>query len=341
MRRQTHKTGIELMAAVALVLLLTALFAHHVSDPTPAQATSSAAQVRFAVIGDYGDGSVDEARVAELVASWDPDFVVTTGDNNYPDGEASTIDEHIGQFYSAFIGDYQGSYGSGSPVNRFWPSLGNHDWRSLSCSGSDCSGPYFDYFTLPGNERYYEVNFGLVGLFIIDTVDSEPDGVTETSTQAGWLQDRLAASTACFDIVAMHYPPYSSGNHGSTKDARWPYGDWGAEMVLSGHEHSYERLDVGGLPYIVNGSGGDSLRDFVHLGELPPEATSIVRYNDDYGAMLVTATETGLQSQFYNAEGVLIDDVTFAKDCPVTPPSTPPPPGPLLDPVIYLPLTSS
>ena len=109
--------------------------------------------LRFAVIGDYGKGNDNEALVASMVAGWNPDFVITTGDNNYPDGAADTIDVKIGQFYSDFIGNYTGSYGSGSETNRFWPSLGNHDWHSIDCVGSDCSGPYFDYFTLPNNER--------------------------------------------------------------------------------------------------------------------------------------------------------------------------------------------
>ncbi|MHA2403557.1 MAG: hypothetical protein ACXADH_11250, partial [Candidatus Kariarchaeaceae archaeon] len=69
--------------------------------------------LRFAVIGDYGNGSNNEALVASLVAGWNPDFVITTGDNNYPDGAAETIDQKIGRFYSDFIGNYTGSYGSG------------------------------------------------------------------------------------------------------------------------------------------------------------------------------------------------------------------------------------
>src|ERR1043165_8430148 len=54
---------------------------------------------RFAVIGDYGSGSQNEADVANLVKSWSPQFILTTGDNNYPHGEATTIDPNIGQFY--------------------------------------------------------------------------------------------------------------------------------------------------------------------------------------------------------------------------------------------------
>ena len=261
--------------------------------------------------------------MATLVASWEPDFVITTGDNNYSDGAAETIDDHIGQFYSQFIGNYQGGYGPGSPTNRFWPSLGNHDWHSLSCDGSDCSGPYFDYFTLPGNERYYDVDLGLVHLFAVDSDGREPDGDQPDSDQGNWLQNRLSASTSCFDVVYFHHPPYSSGNHGSDKDMRWPFADWGAEVVMSGHEHSYERLDANGFPYFVNGSGGKSLRDFPNIGTLPAGVTSELRYNADYGAMLVTASDTAMTLQFINTAGALIDEHTINKDCRPEPTATP------------------
>ena len=77
----------------------------------------------------------------------------------------------------------------------------------------------------------------------------------------------------------MHYPPYSSGTHGSTDWARWSYAAWGADVVLAGHDHTYERLDVNGLTYIVNGLGGMGRYDFVDILD-----GSLVRYNADYGA---------------------------------------------------------
>jgi hypothetical protein len=283
---------------------------------TPAQPIPDALH-RFAVIGDYGDGSADEARVAALVASWNPDFVITTGDNNYPDGAASTIDDHIGQFYSAFIGNYMGQYGPGSSTNRFWPSLGNHDWHSMSCGSNGCVGPYLGYFTLPGNERYYDLDLGPLHLYALNSEFVEPDGVTADSVQAGWLQSALTASDACFDVVYFHHPPYSSGQHGSSEGMQWPFAAWGADIVLSGHEHSYERLDAGGLAYFVNGLGGRSIYGFPNVGDLPPGITSVARYNEDYGAMLVTITETGLTSQFYDADCVLIDQYELEKDCEV------------------------
>jgi len=264
--------------------------------------------VRFAHIGDFGSGSSSESRVANLVKGWNPDFVVTDGDNNYPNGEASTIDQNIGQFYQSYIGNYKGSYGPGSATNRFWPALGNHDWDV----GDQ---PYLAYFTLPNNERYYNVVFGggLVQLFVIDSDGHEPDGNTSTSTQATWLKNALAASTACFKLVDFHHPPYTTWSSGSTTVMRWPFPSWGADMVLAGHAHVYERLDASGFPYIVNGLGGEDLASFGSA--LPAGVTSVVRYNLDFGAMLVTANTSGITYQFYSAGGKLIDTYTQAKDC--------------------------
>src|SRR5262245_23482444 len=88
------------------------------------------ASVRFAVIGDYGRGSANEAAVADLVKSIGPEMVVTVGDNNYPSGGADTIDDHIGRYYHEFIFPYQGTFGPGADRNRFFPALGNHDWET-------------------------------------------------------------------------------------------------------------------------------------------------------------------------------------------------------------------
>lgn len=248
------------------------------ASPTPA----GTPLFHFAVIGDYGLAGQPEADVAALVHSWNPDFIITTGDNNYFSGEAATIDQNIGQYYHDFIFPYVGSYGAGADANRFFPAPGNHDWYSPA--GVQ---PYLDYFTLPGNERYYDFEWGggLVHFFIVDSDDHEPDGITSTSTQAAWLKDQLDLSTASWNVVLMHHAPYSSSAvHGSTLAMQWPYGEWGADVVLAGHDHAYERLEVNGLPYFVNGLGGmPTIYEFAD----PPLPESQIRYNSDWGAQLV------------------------------------------------------
>ena len=113
------------------------------TGPGTAPPTPSPARVRFAVIGDYGQAGPPAEAVARLVQSWNPDFVVTTGDNNYPRGEARTIDGNIGRYYHGFIAPYRGRYGPGADRNRFFPTLGNHDWATAGAQA------YFDYFAPP------------------------------------------------------------------------------------------------------------------------------------------------------------------------------------------------
>jgi hypothetical protein len=252
--------------------------------------------VRFAVIGDYGQAGEDLAAVAALIDSWAVDFIITTGDNNYPIGAAATIDDNIGQYFHAFIFPYRGTYGQGADTNRFFPSLGNHDWYP------DGAQPYLDYFELPGNERYYTFSRGFVDFFVLDSDWSEPDGISQGSVQAEWLQQALEASQAQWKLVYFHHAPFSSGYHGPTLHMRWPFKEWGVDTVLTGHDHHYERLEVDGLVYFVNGLGGGQRYP---LGE--PAPGSQLRYRACHGAMLVEATPLQVHFSFINIDGEIID----------------------------------
>ena len=182
-----------------------------------------------------------------------------------------------------------------------------------------CTGAYFDYFVLPGNERYYDFVQGPVHFFMLNSDVREPDGITADSIQATWLRTQLAASTARWKVVVFHHSPYSSSTvNGSEVRLRWPFAEWGASLVLTGHNHNYERLSINGFPYIVNGSGGTSLYPFgVAI------AGSLVRYSADYGAMLVDANESAMTLSFYNRTNQLIDSVTLPDLSPTpTPPAT-------------------
>ena len=267
-------------------------------------AVTQQSPVTFAVIGDYGSANGYERAVAMLVKSWSPAFIVTVGDNNYPSGASTTIDANVGQYYANFIYPYTGAYSSNATVNRFFPTLGNHDWLTTNAA------PYLSYFTLPGNERYYDVVRGPVHLFALDSDRSEPDGTIAASTQGTWLQSHLAASTACWKLVFLHHAPYSSAAHGSNTTSQWPYQAWGASAVLAGHDHTYERILVNGFPYFVNGAGGSGLYAFG-----APIAGSIVRYNALNGAMRITATRSSIVFQFINVNGVLIDTHTLNGGC--------------------------
>ncbi len=284
------------MVPAAILSPVASLTATPIPSPTPNPS------IRFAVIGDFGEGNQAEADVAGLVHSWNSDFVITVGDDNYPSGAADTIDAHIGQYYHDFIFPYTGVYGPGAAENRFFPTLGNHDWLPAGAK------PYLDYFNLPGNERYYDFVRGPVHFFALDSDENEPDGVGSKSVQAAWLKRRLAASASPWNIVYFHHTPYSSGMHGPTTWMQWPFAAWGAQAVLTGHDHTYERLLVDGIPYFVDGVGGGGIYNFVNI--LPE---SQFRYNADYGAMLVTARGTNLLFEFYNRMGKLIDQYEVQK----------------------------
>lgn len=262
-------------------------------------------KITFAVIGDYGMAGKNEEDVANLVKSWNPDFIVTTGDNNYPDGAAWSIDDNIGQYYHDYIFQYSGKYGNGSAARRFFPSLGNHDWDENS------GRAYFNYFTRYKEEPYYDFIQGPVHFFVLNSNKSEPDGVTSTSTQAKWLKKSLAASTSPFNVIVFHHPAYSSGRHGSNTYMQWPFKEWGADAILNGHDHVYERLIVDGIPYFVNGIGGAELYYFD-----PPLPESRVRFNQNYGAMFAEATDTYMKFQTFSRTGALIDEYTIGENFP-------------------------
>jgi hypothetical protein len=272
----------------------------HERDEVEAKQSAS---FRFAVIGDYGDDSTAEGDVAELVKSWAPDIIVTTGDNNYNDGAETTIDKNIGKYYHEFIYPYKGSFGDGAQVNRFFPSLGNHDWKT------DGAQPYLDYFILPGNERYYDFTWGPVHFFVLDSDPNEPHGNEEDSAQAAWLKPQLMNSIYPWKVVVMHHPPYSSAHHGSMEWMQWPFADWGADVVLAGHDHTYERISpLDDILYFVNGLGGRSIYEFLDIVD-----GSQVRYNGDYGAMLVDVSMGKIRFRFINRQGEVIDDFDLVK----------------------------
>jgi hypothetical protein len=282
-----------------------------------AAATASpmaSAPVTFAVIGDYGTGDAHEAAVAKLVASWNPAFVIAAGDDYYAQaGGTGTAkyDQSTGAYYGAWLKDIR-TTGHVLPVgkaavNAFFPALGNHDYSDATPSPDT----YLTYFTLPGagfpntsgNERYYDYVEGPIHFFVLNSNPQEPDGTSATSAQARWLKAQLTASTSPWNIVCDHHPPYSSDtSHGSTLSMRWPFAAWGADVVISGHAHVYERVVRGGVVYFVNGLGGAKRYLF---GK--PVSGSKLRYRADWGAQKVTATDTTLDFRFLNVRGTVID----------------------------------
>lgn len=281
----------------ALLVLAAACAPAQVEFDRPEPCPTDSRTLRFAVIGDYGSGRSPAKQIAELVKSWHPDLVATVGDNNYPKGAPETIDKNIGALYHDFIAPYHGDYGEGASVNRFLPIPGHRDWDT------DRLRPYLDYFELPGNERYYDFVCGPAHFFMLDTDEREPDGAREGSRQANWLREKLAGSSAPWRFVFAHHAPYTSHNVPDVVRMRWPFAEWGASAVLSGFYHVYERLEVDGIPYFIVGTGGSTVSGF---GEVDPH--SRLRFNGDYGAMLVLVEESKVVFRYYRRNGRLVDE---------------------------------
>jgi len=276
---------------------------------------ASSKATRFAAIGDYGLNNVTEGNVSALVNSWAPEYVITLGDNSYGNND---IDDNIGQFYANYIGNYSGAYGPGSPTTRFFPSIGNHDYTD----GAGISA-YLNYFNLPpgpaADERYYDFVRGPVHFFVIDSnptgTGAKVDGTKPDSVQGKWLQAKLVVSKQPWKIVYFHHAPYSSGFHGaenSSQTMRWPFEDWGASAVLAGHDHIYERFQIGGIPYFVNGLGADSSRKCNDFPVVPPSEDC---HQGAGGAMLIEADQCTMTFEFYTHKKELIDTHTINK-CP-------------------------
>ena len=274
-----------------------------ISPNTTLPVVEEADSISFAVIGDYGEAGEPARRVAALIESWQADFIITLGDNNYANGALETIPENIIQYYEDYI--YNPSAPAGyqcrgkaytEQKNRFFPTIGNHDYHP-----QEEYLPYLSFFCLPDKESYYEFEWGPIHFF---TINSGKDGEATCcdSEQTQWLQDRLKKSRRKFQILYFHYPPYSTSHHGSNPNLQWNFSSWGVDAVMSGHEHVYQRIIRKAdpeLPYFVNGLGGRESRYDCHSHPLPTTDFDAYCYNDQHGAMRVTATYDRIIFEFY------------------------------------------
>lgn len=278
----------------------------------------------YAVLSDYGTANANEQSVEDLINTWDPapDFIVTNGDNYARTDVTNKYDTSVGKYYCRFLAGV--TPGPNCPAsqqsqsgNKFFPTLGNHDYSDGGTT-SNLPTTYTNYFSLPGNERYYDFVRGPVHFFVVNSnngTGQEPDGTTASSTQGTWLQTRLAASTSRWNIVHLHHSPYSSGPHASNSWMQWPFAAWGADAVISGHDHIYERIALNDIRYFVNGTGGQDQYSYSCAATRVNGSEICIDYK--FGAQRVTATDTGLTFEYITTDGMLMDTFTIG-----TPPST-------------------
>ncbi len=248
------------------------------------------------LIGDWGDDNANTDAVIAQILGQSPSLILTLGDNVYGSSGAEAL---------------FAKFGTSIPVKPCW---GNHDWDYGSGDLSELK----DMFELANNERYYEVLSGPIHYFILDTDPREPDGGYAdelTSTQASimgvWLKVKLALSTAKWKVVIIHHPPYTSDVNYTpgAKWMRWPYRTWGADIVIGGHAHNFEHIQVSGLDYINCGIGGKSLRAF----GADTTGTILKQYNDNYGFLKVQADCSALTAKLIDKDGTEVYSAALTK----------------------------
>jgi hypothetical protein len=247
--------------------------------------------VTFVGAGDISSCDNNNDELTAQLLDGIPGTIFAVGDNAYDSGTLSQ-----------FMNCYDPTWGRYK--DRIKPVPGNHEYLTSGASG------YFQYFNnIP---PYYAYNLGSWRIYALN---SEID-VSSSSEQVKWLQDDLAANPTQCVLAYWHKPRWSSGtHHGSdeTFQTLWQiFYEAGAELVINGHEHNYERFapmnatgqaDQLGLREFVVGTGG---RDLYSFGTLLPN--SEVQNDTSFGVLKLTLRPTGYDWQFVPAAGSTFTD---------------------------------
>ena len=272
-------------------------------DPTAAKRSWKIDSTRAVLVG-AGDiascSSSGDQATADLLDGI-AGTVFTTGDNVYPDGTAAE-----------FTNCYDLSWGRHKGRTR--PAAGNHDYHVPGAAG------YFGYFgTAAGDpaKGYYSYELGSWHVIVLNSNCEETGGCGAGSAQERWLREDLSNSDAVCTVAYWHHPRFSSGSdHGSnsTYQAFWQaLYDLGADVVLAGHDHLYERFApqtptgaadaTFGIRQFTVGTGGKS-----HATFASPMPNSQVRNGTTFGVLKLTLRATGYDWTFVPEAGKTFTD---------------------------------
>lgn len=282
----------------------------------------------ISAVGCQGLSGANQNNVATLLTSWNPKALIFLGNSNFYEINSGTFSSNNSP-YLGFITE-----------ELVCPCVGGSDYYPSSQTGEDLS-EYLEFFTPPGNGRYYsKLISDDLEVFVLNTgwnegqaaaallnpnlfSTQEPDGISSSSVQALWLQSALQSSSATWKIVVIHYPPYSSSS--SINDSypgwaqfRWPFKEWGANLVLSSHIRAYERLIVDGMTYVVSGTGADATEQYsspTSLGSMENTGTDTP---SPLGGLKIVANPSYLQVTAYTTSAsldqLILDNVIFWSD---------------------------
>jgi hypothetical protein len=232
-------------------------------SPSPVTTPTPSGDPVLVGAGDIGTcGLNDDEATADLLDGI-AGTVFTAGDNAYETGAAA---------------EYRDCYGPswGRHRERTRPAPGNHDWETAKLAG------YFGYFgdaaKGPGGSSWYSYDLGTWHVIVLDSMCAKVKGCDAASPQGEWLAADLAASKARCTLAIWHHPRFTSGEHGDTLAAGdfWgPLYAAGADVIVNGHDHDYERFapqdpdghrdGARGIREFVVGTGGAALRTFTRV----------------------------------------------------------------------------
>jgi hypothetical protein len=257
--------------------------------------------IRFAVIGDSGRGDQAQREIAQRMVAWRTkfpfEFVLMLGDNIYP---PHASDDYVRKFEDP----YRTLLDAGV---TFHAAIGNHDPPSeLNYAKFNMDGQR--YYTFRRNEQRLQGIAGAgVRFFVLDSRSLDP-------TQLDWLAERLHQSDTRWKICYFHHPLYTSGRYGSSARALRASlepllvkGD--VDVVLSGHEHFYERMQPQhGIAYFISGGAG-SLRE----ADIRPSPLTARGFDTDYHFMLMEVSGDALYFQAIGRTGQTVDAGVITK----------------------------
>lgn len=220
--------------------------------------------LRVGVVGDSGYGEQETKDLAASMATYEPDFVLHTGDLVYlAQNNLDPAHAYAEKYYRAF-----------EPILHdapIYPVVGNHEhYADVVHRGSYAY--YHAYPRFPGSSgvisgepalrEWYAFSYGDIQFVLLNTQTFF--GYPGRAEQSAWLEERLADPDFAYSIVVFHVPPFTSGKH--TPDGAGVQADWvplfetyDVPLVLSGHDHNYERLERQGTTFIVTGGGSGVL----------------------------------------------------------------------------------
>lgn len=286
----------------------------HLATPTPSKkATPTDTTVTVAAVGDIacdpsdpnwrkGAGTSNnchEHRVAALVGKLNPTVFLPLGDVQYENGTAS-----------AFAKSYHPAFGRYLSISR--PVVGNHEYRTDGAAG------YFDYFGSragPRGKGYYSYDLGAWHLIALNSECGEVS-CSKGSAQETWLRQDLAAHSNKCVLAYWHVPRWSHGaEHGdSTSVSAFVQAlyDAKAELILTGHDHGYERFaprkasgeidQAAGVREFVVGTGGKNLK------KVSPGQATEASTDDAYGLLSLTLAPTSYSWRFLPEAGKSYSD---------------------------------